>query len=68
MYLAEIIREAIFNTELDPEKPLSVSASFGVGERQPDEDFATCFKRADEALFKAKAEGRNCCIYANDRL
>jgi diguanylate cyclase (GGDEF)-like protein len=68
MFLAEMIREAIFATEMDPEKPFSVSASFGIGERQPDEDFATCFKRTDEALFKAKAEGRNCCVYAKDTL
>jgi len=68
MSLAEMIRESIFNTEMDSEKPLSVSASFGVSERQPNEDFATCFKRTDEALFKAKAEGRNCCVYAKDHL
>jgi diguanylate cyclase (GGDEF)-like protein len=68
MAIAEMIREAIFTTELDPEKPLSVSASFGVSERQPDEDFATCFKRADEALYKAKAMGRNCCMYAEEQL
>jgi diguanylate cyclase (GGDEF)-like protein len=68
MAMAETVREAIFSTEMDPEKPLLVSASFGVGERQPEEDFATCFKRADEALYKAKASGRNCCVYAEDQL
>jgi len=68
MGMAEMIREAIFTAEIDPQKPITVSASFGVSERQPEEDFATCFKRADEALFKAKAEGRNCCIYAEDQL
>ncbi len=68
MAMAETLREAIFSTEMDPDKPLLVSASFGVSERQPEEDFATCFKRADEALYKAKALGRNCCIYANEQL
>ena len=68
MAMAEMIREAIFTAEIDPQKPITVSASFGVSERQADEDFATCFKRADEALFKAKAEGRNCCVYADDHL
>ncbi|RYY74035.1 MAG: GGDEF domain-containing protein [Gammaproteobacteria bacterium] len=68
MAMAEMIREAIFTTELDPEKPLLVSASFGVSERRPEEDFATCFKRADNALYKAKAQGRNCCVYAEEEL
>lgn len=68
MAMAEIIRDAIFSTPCDLEKPLSVSASFGVSERQAEEDFASCFKRADNALYKAKEHGRNCCIYAEENL
>lgn len=68
MAMAEMIREALFSTEFDPENPLTVSASFGVSERQPSEDFASCFKRADNALYKAKEHGRNCCVYAEEQL
>jgi len=66
MGLAEIIRAAIFNSQCEIEKPLSVTASFGVSQQLPNEDFASCFKRADNALYKAKAQGRNCCIYADE--
>lgn len=68
MHMAEIIREAIFTTPCELDKPLSVSASFGVSERNEGEDFASCFKRADNALYKAKAQGRNCCVYADESL
>ncbi len=68
MAMAEMVREAISSTDLDPDQHIIVTASFGVSERLPDEDFATCFKRADEALFKAKAQGRDCCVYAEDQL
>jgi diguanylate cyclase (GGDEF)-like protein len=68
MAMAEMVREAISSAELDPDKPMSVSASFGVCERQPEEDFASCFKRADDALYRAKEQGRNCCVYAEDHL
>ncbi|MCE3252087.1 MAG: hypothetical protein K0Q67_1097 [Cellvibrio sp.] len=68
MAMAEMIREALFSTEFDPANPLTVSASFGVSERQPSEDFASCFKRADNALYKAKEHGRNCCVYAEEQL
>lgn len=66
MELAEIIRAAIFNSQCEIDKPLSVTASFGVGQQLPGEDFASCFKRTDTALYKAKAQGRNCCVYADE--
>jgi diguanylate cyclase (GGDEF)-like protein len=68
MGLAEIIRDTIFNFEFEPDKPLTVSASFGVSQQLPQEDFASCFKRTDNALYKAKFKGRNCCILAEDHL
>ncbi len=68
MAIADMIRDAIFNTPFQLEKPLSISASFGVSERNEEEDFASCFKRADNALYKAKAQGRNCCVYAEEQL
>jgi diguanylate cyclase (GGDEF)-like protein len=66
--IAEIIRNAIFTSQYNLETPLSISASFGICEKQPDEDFASCFKRADNALYKAKENGRNCCITAEAHL
>lgn len=66
--LAEQIRLLIYNTQFETDNPLSVSASFGISEKQQDEDFATTFKRADNALYAAKAQGRNCCVMAEDKL
>ena len=68
MELAETIRTAIFKSQCEPEKPLSITASFGVGQQLPNEDFASCFKRTDTALYQAKAQGRNCCVYAEETL
>lgn len=66
--IAETIRHNIFTSPCQLEKPLFVSASFGISERQADEDFGSCFKRADNALYKAKEQGRNCCITAEKHL
>lgn len=68
MEMAEKIRTSIFTTPCSPNKLPSISASFGVSERHPHEDFASCFKRADNALYKAKAQGRNCCVFAEENL
>jgi diguanylate cyclase (GGDEF)-like protein len=38
---------------------LQVSASFGVSALQPGESVETCIKRADEALYRAKRDGRD---------
>ncbi len=66
--LAEKIRLIIYDTIFEPENPLAVTASFGISEKLPDEDFASTFKRADSALYLAKAQGRNCCLLADNRL
>lgn len=66
MSLAEIIRAAIFNAQFESDQPLGITASFGIGQQLPGEDFASCFKRTDNALYKAKEQGRNCCIYADE--
>lgn len=68
MEMAEVIRNRISATPCILEKPLSLSVSFGVSERHSQEDFASCFKRADNALYKAKEQGRNCCIFAEENL
>lgn len=36
-----------------------VTASFGVAQRKSDDDYIKLFQRADERLYRAKAEGRN---------
>src|SRR5690606_12757604 len=68
MTMAEMIREAVASTVFPLEEGITLSASFGVSERQPNEDFATCFKRADNALYKAKQQGRNRCVAAGETL
>jgi diguanylate cyclase (GGDEF)-like protein len=62
--LAEKLRLVIFNTLFEEDNPISVTASFGVTVILPNEPFKTAFKRADEALYNAKALGRNCVVTA----
>jgi diguanylate cyclase (GGDEF)-like protein len=62
--LSEKLRLIIYDTLFEPDNPLSVSASFGVAEKLPNEDFAMTFKRVDNALYAAKNQGRNCCVMA----
>ena len=42
----------------------AVTASFGVAQLRPSEGAVDFFKRADEALYRAKAEGRNRVVVA----
>lgn len=60
--IAERIRLRVGNQEFEPEQPLNVTMSFGVGAIKPGESFDDLFKRVDEALYKAKTQGRNCTI------
>lgn len=66
--LAEKLRLIISEAVFDEHQPLAVTASFGISDRLHNEDFASCFKRADMALYRAKAQGRNCCVMATDAL
>jgi two-component system cell cycle response regulator len=43
---------------------ISVTCSFGVAERQPDESIDELLKRADDALYKAKRSGRDRVVAA----
>jgi diguanylate cyclase (GGDEF)-like protein len=60
--LAEKLRLIIHDTVFEPDNPLSVTASFGITQQEPGEDFATTFKRVDKALYIAKNQGRNCSV------
>jgi diguanylate cyclase (GGDEF)-like protein len=62
--IAEKLRILIFDQIFEPDRPLNVTASFGVGQHEIGEDFATTFKRVDTALYSAKQLGRNCCVIA----
>lgn len=64
--MAEKIRILIFDDIFEQENPLNVTASFGIGDWLKDEDFASMFKRVDNALYSAKNQGRNCCVLARD--
>lgn len=60
--LAERVRTAFEGTEVETDAgPVSFTASFGVDEfrRNVDNGIETVIKRADDALYRAKAAGRN---------
>ncbi len=64
MALEEKIRISVSHSSFEPENPLLITVSVGVGSLLGDESFADLFKRVDEALYRAKKRGRNCCIVA----
>jgi diguanylate cyclase (GGDEF)-like protein len=66
--MAEKIRILIFDELFEIENPLNVTASFGIADHLTGEDFASSFKRVDNALYSAKIQGRNCCVVAKDSL
>ncbi len=56
----ERIRASIADSPIDTGVvPRTVTVSLGVAERGPDESLADVLKRADAALYEAKANGRN---------
>jgi len=59
--LAEKTRNAI---ERDVISGVKITASFGISELQDQEGSQALFQRADQALFDAKASGRNCVASA----
>jgi diguanylate cyclase (GGDEF)-like protein/hemerythrin-like metal-binding protein/PAS domain S-box-containing protein len=62
--VSEKIRRAIEKTN-HPTAGM-VTASFGVAERHKGENIEDLFKRADQALFKAKEQGRNRVVGSED--
>lgn len=55
--LAEDLHRVLNTQDIEPVG--RVTASFGVAVWQPEDDAQIIFKRADEGVYKAKAEGRN---------
>lgn len=47
-----------------PAQAVPIAASFGVAIRRPGEAYLDWFKRADTALYRAKAEGRKKAVFA----
>lgn len=66
MYTAERTRKIVSNLVFD--KVGSITISLGVAlETDQDHDFEEVFKRADEALYKAKRSGKNKAIIQHDK-
>ena len=61
--LAEKLRYLVEQEKFEPDNPLRITISLGVGVVEPDEPFDTAFKRLDQALYKAKSTGRNKYIF-----
>jgi diguanylate cyclase (GGDEF)-like protein len=61
--VAEKLREGIAAQHFDgAEGPFTVSASFGIAAAAPSGDIDGLLRAADEALYAAKATGRNRCV------
>jgi diguanylate cyclase len=61
MPVLDTIRSAIANASFNyKEQPISITLSIGVTEFKVGDDLEVAFARADDALYAAKAGGRNC--------
>jgi two-component system cell cycle response regulator len=67
--MAELLRRQIMAVRLpEGDKVVTFTSSFGVSEWQPGESVDDMLRRADMALYAAKAEGRNCVTVASEAL
>jgi eukaryotic-like serine/threonine-protein kinase len=57
MDIADRLRSAVASV---PIGPVGVTVSIGVADLKPDDELEALLARADEALYQAKAAGRNC--------
>jgi len=63
--VAEKLREGLAAQRFHSgEAPFSITASFGIASAGPSDDVDALLRAADEALYAAKATGRNRCIVA----
>ncbi len=60
--LAEKVRTAVATQTSAEGMPTHITVSIGVTNLSPNDSFETALKRADDALYKAKANGRNCVV------
>ena len=59
--VAQRLRQAVSSTTVEAcGQALPVTMTFGVSEYQPFESIEACISRADQALYRGKAAGRNC--------
>lgn len=63
---AEKIRKQI--EEKEHPRAGRITASFGVAERTPGETYLAFYRRADDALYRAKQTGRNRVVIYDDRM
>jgi len=64
----ERVRFAVEETvvTLDSGEVINLTVSVGASESRYDDDVSSIYRRADQALYKAKREGRNCVVWAGD--
>jgi len=64
----ERVRKAVEDTviTLDSGEVVNPTVSIGASESRNDDDVSSIYRRADQALYKAKRAGRNCIIWAED--
>ncbi|MET0068724.1 MAG: diguanylate cyclase [Candidatus Thiodiazotropha sp.] len=62
-----LCKELAAATMVLQQQDISVTASFGLTRYQPGENLAACLKRSDDALYAAKANGRNCVVVFEPR-
>ncbi|MFB6240252.1 MAG: GGDEF domain-containing protein, partial [Gemmatimonadota bacterium] len=63
--LAERVREAVEELDFEADgEPFGVTCSVGLAELEEDEEMDDLVKRADDALYRAKEEGRNRVVAA----
>lgn len=62
----EIIRRIKKVLTIAYNKDINITISAGVSSKNRNENFTSAMIYADEALYRAKREGRNCIVYADD--